>query len=214
MEEADLARNVAASYHSAGPRAVAEGEDWYPAAQALAKHLFDDLTVGAGILAALSPLTPWQRNVELAVMVSKGHPPLDLPTLGIACRAVDRMVRGEPWTTVLGGRKTRAFASGIETGGNTHLVCVDRHARDLAWGVAFTGMGGVREVPPDVAPAEYRAVAAAYTAVAAAVNKPAPIVQAVTWVVQRGPIQYTIPVTETEMFLHDRAVTAHQPEEG
>ncbi len=195
---------IVTAYHSATPVARQEGEDWYPAAQALAKYLFDDTSLGAGVIASLSPLTPWARNIELAEMVAHGHDPLDLPTLGIACRAVDRIVNGEPWWCVLNGPKVRAFASAVETAGLTDMVCVDRHARDLAYGVGFTGVGGKRDQDSGVTVREYRAIAAAYRQVADQLNQPAPVVQAVTWIVQRGPVQTQIPVTETEIFLSTR----------
>lgn len=199
-----MAEVIADSYASAGPAALREGLDWYPAAQALAKHLFDDIHLGAGIIAALSPLTPWARNVQLAQMVARGANPLNLPTLGQARRCVDAILRHGSWDGVLRGWKVRAFASGIETAGLTDQVCVDRHARDLAYGVPFTGIGGVRTDESDLTRTEYRVVAHAYRQAALLLNQAAPIVQAVTWVVQRGPVQTSIPVTETEMFLHNR----------
>lgn len=199
-----FAAAVTAAYRSANDVARQEGEDWYPSAQALAKYLFDDTSLGAGVIASLSPLTPWDRNIELAAMVAHGHPPLELPTLGIACRSVERIVNGEPWWAVLRGPKVRAFASAIETAGLTDQVCVDRHARDLAYGVGFTGIGGKRKDDSGLTLTEYRAIAAAYRAVAESLGQPAPVVQAVTWVVQRGPIQTSIPVTETEIFLSNR----------
>lgn len=50
-----------------------EGLEWYPKAYAIAKDVGNgDVKLGAGLLAAISPQMPWNRNVQLARNAMKG----------------------------------------------------------------------------------------------------------------------------------------------
>ena len=66
-------RNIVDAYHSASPASHAEGTRWYTDAHGIAKQISgmldsDDIRVGAGIIAALSPQMEWGDNVSEAVL--------------------------------------------------------------------------------------------------------------------------------------------------
>lgn len=90
------------------------------------------LSTAIGVVAALSPGTAWERNLELADELlatndcahAYGADPID------KARAIRA---GEHWSKVLGGRKVRSFAHCLTDPESPHL-CVDRHQFSAALG--------------------------------------------------------------------------------
>lgn len=159
------------------------GSYWYTDAHELAWTLAGEggVEMAAGVIAALSPRTPWGRNKELAVRAfADGHAS---GTLGVSVRAADRILAGEDPLTVLKGDKVRNFYLSIM--GGTNSVTVDRHALEVYLGKRFLDA----ERPP-VGKRLYREVSEAYVIAAddweARKHGLTPVqVQAITWLVWR-----------------------------
>ena len=145
------------------------GREWYADANRLAvvlAHTPDHrpgLTVAgaAGVIAALSPLTPWNRNKELAVRaVSDG---VASGTLGNSVRAANRILSGDHPLDVLKADKVRNFYLSIM--GSESAVCIDRHAWEVYAGKVYTNKSR-----PAINKGRYREASAAYRAAAEAIR--------------------------------------------
>lgn len=189
------------AFYLAHPERHEDGARWYHEAHAIAAAL--PVPPGgdaAGVLAALSPQTPWSENVALAFAAADhaASEPCDgdgstlerahatghrctyaalgpSGTLGSvrACQAA----RG---VDTLGGRKVRSFRRAIANPLTPHLV-IDRHALALFYG---------RPVSDRVAkvlerPGAYILVAAAYRAAARRLGIAPGTLQAATWLAWR-----------------------------
>jgi hypothetical protein len=133
----DYTANILNVYMRASTDEYEHGMNWYSNAHDLAlKWSRGDLWKGAGIIAAYSPLTPWWRNMELA-MYALYHNTPRVDTLSNSWQAVNRILHGEHALSVLRGPKVRAFAISIADP-NTQLVTVDSHAHSVAIGHHLT----------------------------------------------------------------------------
>jgi len=173
--------NILQAYRRATPDQVARGVDWYSDAHAFARALDPgNVRRAAGVIAALSPNTKWNRNVVLAARTySEGF---SSGTLTDNMRKADAIYNGADPADVLGGPKTRAFAEMIADPTNAHHVVVDRHAVSIALGrVASDG-----DIHATIGtPKRYEAMANEYRAAASILGVSPSIVQAVTWLVWR-----------------------------
>ena len=129
-----LTRNITRVFRTATPEQIEAGRTWYTKAHTIANTLSDThdvpLNTVAGIIAALSPLNSWGVNVNLATQfLSRGG--LDSGYLTRGLQTARFIYDGAEPSTILGGRKVRAFYEAIRTKGNTDFVCIDRHAFDL-----------------------------------------------------------------------------------
>ena len=69
----DHVDNIVKKYNEAGPEMVKGGHEWYNKAQGVAEKIGGgDVNKGAGIIAALSPMTSWDRNISDANELTKG----------------------------------------------------------------------------------------------------------------------------------------------
>lgn len=175
----DYAVNIMATYKRALFCEIVQGSTWYADAHALALELSpEDPWKGAGVIAAFSPRQPWPLNVRNArrafeTGVATGH-------TRVMCGIAQRILDGEPTLEVLKGDKTRAFAAGIATAGNSDIACIDRHAHDIAMGHHdFT------DETRTIGKVKYREMAAAYAEVADYLGLPVCQVQAITWLTWR-----------------------------
>jgi hypothetical protein len=170
-------QNILNVYNRATEEELQAGRDWYSDANALARELSPrDVYRAAGVIAAFSPMCPWNRNVELACNtfasgIATGH------TKQFNTFA-QRIHDGEYAFDVLKGQKTRAFTDAIATSGMTDMVTIDRHAHDIAMGKAFPNN---RKIGIKL----YRELAFAYSEAANKVNIPPCTLQATTWVTWR-----------------------------
>ena len=174
--------NILAVLDRATETEVINGRNWYLEAHAFACVLDGtrDGRVGAGVIAALSPITPWDRNVVLARRAfDEGR--LTGGTLGNSVRAANRILDGEEPLEVLQGLKVRNFFGSIVNPSCTKSVCIDRHAFDVAVGriTDDRSRGTLKRV------AVYESFARAYSRAAVASGLSAATVQAVTWVTWR-----------------------------
>lgn len=183
VHKATLTRNILAVYRRASSEQLAAGLAWYDTAGEYAASLASEYgtTVrhAAGIIAALSPSTPWQRNVldareVLAAFAARAPLTHKCSTYGANVVKAARIASGEQPEDVLGGLKVNAFYACIL--GDRDRVCVDRWAARVALNVNLDKVSDV----------QYRHCAEAYARAAKILGVPAREVQAVTWVVIRA----------------------------
>lgn len=174
-----LTDNILVAYHSASAKDRQDGMSWFNDALALSTELSpDDPRRGAGVLAALSPMTAWPLNRRKAILLFESGQTYGIPD------SVDKAMRiynGESPLDVLRGPKVTAFYDNIV--GNRNTVTVDRHAFDVAYGYpgAYLGMGKGK-VPPI---ALRREVGHAYVDSARVIGIAPAELQAIVWVYWR-----------------------------
>lgn len=176
-------RNILSVWFTASAQEVREGRNWYPSAHRTASMLADgDARMGAGLLAALSPQTSWWLNVELACEayetgIARRH-------TGDSCSKANRILAGaDPESVLPMRRKTGHFYRCIVDPSDPSAVCVDRHAHDVAIGVAYG------DWPRGLsAYGRYELVANCYRKAAEIVGEIPSTVQATTWVTWRNTL--------------------------
>lgn len=175
------ARHILKVYRRATAEQITEGLNWYRAAHGAAVSLDPgNPRRAAGIIAALSPKTPWSRNLELAARVySQGFAS---GTLGNSCAAANAILDGADPLDVLKGPKVRAFFQCIAEPDTTDAVCIDRHAIDVATGVRHTDATRPRA---DKGP-RYDGYVSCYQRAGYRVGITGADMQAITWVAKRG----------------------------
>ena len=173
------AANIVSVARRATPREIEAGYSWYPLAHDISAEIAPDIRYGAGVIAALSPMMPWHRNVMLArAAFAEGG--LMGGALSTNVAKANRIAAGNHPLTVLGGRKVLSFYDNIvnPTGDS---VTIDRHALDIAH----------NRVMPDSlksrigGKALYTFYSAAYREAADYLGIHAPELQAITWVAWR-----------------------------
>jgi hypothetical protein len=179
-------RNITAVYRAATDTQREEGAAWYRVARAIAARLDPaDPSRGAAVLAVLSPMVQWDRNVRLAEDAYAGRP------LGCLSRNADkarRIIAGEDPETVVTGDKVRAFWRAITDPTDQAAIVIDRHALDIAAGEV---LGDERRKSALTRKGDYARVAALYRRAAVRLSREygkdlSPVdVQATTWVAWR-----------------------------
>ena len=173
--------NIINVFESATAAEDLEGRNWYTVAHDLADMITNgNARAGAGILAALSPMTEWNHNVELArEALATGKPS---GHFGDALRKVTKIIAGEDPETVLPMiMKTGMFFRLINDPTDPDAVVIDRHAHDVAVdhrnGSEDRGLSN---------PRRYATLAHAYREAARQLGELPSTVQAVTWVAWRN----------------------------
>lgn len=173
-----LMDNILRTYAARTPTEHMAGLTWYDNAHSLALELSpSDPWRGAGVIAAFSPLTPWNRNVELARAMFESRGTLSTGTLSNSLSAARRIHNGEPTLEVLKGDKTRAFASAIADPINSTMATIDRHAFNVAMGTFDNNVSIGRRA--------FRDCSAAYVDAAFWCDIPVCAMQAITWLTHR-----------------------------
>jgi hypothetical protein len=178
-------RNIVDAYHSASPASHAEGERWYTDAHGIAKQISgmldsDDVRMGAGILAALSPQMEWGDNITEAIQLcSTGKSPRQTKVnedkaILIGC--------GNNPDDILGGEKVVPFYHAIVNPAGQGLPVVDRHAIWIYYGKPVTerqlnSVFGRKKV--------MRRIQSAYIRAGREIGQHYNVVQATTWVQHR-----------------------------
>ena len=170
--------NIRSVYSLATADERMEGMQWYVSAYALACELTpDNPEAGAGIIAALSPMTSWPENIKKArILVETGT------VYGLTANTVkaQRILAGEnPRDVLPKGKKTYAFFCNIIGENSLETVTIDRHAYDIARFEVSTDNN--RRIGVKV----YREMAQAYLDVANTLGITGAQLQAITWVVWR-----------------------------
>ena len=172
--------NIMMTFGSATPDQESRGRWWYSCAHDLANLMADGNTkVGAGLLAALSPQTSWEYNIELACdAYDTGRPTRHV---GDALSKATRILAGIPPEEVLPmERKTGHFYRCILNPVDPDAVCIDRHAHDVAVGTAYGSASRGLD-----AHGRYNLIASCYREAARRLGELPQVVQAVTWVTWR-----------------------------
>lgn len=189
MELKPTTRNVTRVYRLADDDEVSAGAQWYDRARRMAAELDpSNVERGAAVIATLSPLVSWKRNVELARQAyalprhDQGLFLRGMPTLlSNANKVWHILTSDQALDRLVHGPKVRAFWSSI-LDPTTADVVVDRHAFDVSVGQVtsdelrglFLGRKG-----------GMRTVATCYLRAADRLGVPASQVQAVTWIYWR-----------------------------
>jgi hypothetical protein len=177
----------------------AQGADWYPAAERIARAIAAEGPPGIGparaaaVIAALSPRTRWADNLAYARAALRAAQRAygsflgDLALEGLVWtetepygltdgrRKAIRILAGERPLDVLGGPKTRAFFRNIT--GDTRAVTVD------VW-AARAACGRWQPTPPNGR--RYERIARAYQAAADRLGLEPRTLQAAVWIHVRG----------------------------
>jgi hypothetical protein len=122
--------NIVRTARMAKASEIEAGVNWYPTAHAAALEM-SNLETGAGVIAALSPMMGWDRNVMLAYRAfEQGF--ADGCLKGNA-RKADAIMAGNAPLDILGGAKVRSFYANIVNPLGAD-VTIDRHAFDIVAG--------------------------------------------------------------------------------
>lgn len=173
-------QNIVEVFESATPDQEAQGRWWYQSAHDIASMITDgNVKLGAGLLAALSPQTPWWLNVELASDAYETGGPTR--HVGDALSKAARILAGiDPSEVLPMDRKTGHFYRCIVDPSDPDVVCIDRHAHDIAVGEEY----GSRDRGLS-AKGRYALIAHCYREAGQRLGEIPSVVQAVTWVAWR-----------------------------
>lgn len=127
------AENIVRVFMQASAAEIVEEIGWYERAYAFAALLDPaDPKRAAGVIAAVSPITPWGRNQDIARQAYADG--FTSGTLSRNTAKADRILAGEDPMDVLSGKKVVNFYRSII--GERDACCIDRHAFDTAVGEA------------------------------------------------------------------------------
>lgn len=129
-------RNITKAYRLSTGADREAGEGWYDSARAYAATLDSDVSRAVGVIAALSPMMPWDRNMILSREVYNGK---RSGCLSANMAKAVRILDGEAPDVVLSGAKVRAFYLNIMGIDNDEAVTIDRHAIMVAEGKRIDG---------------------------------------------------------------------------
>lgn len=172
--------NIISVWERANDDQRARGRSWYRTANDLATVMAEGNTrAGAGVIAALSPLTAWEINIRIARDAfangeARGH---TRNALGKA----ERIMMGEdPLQVLPADSKTWNFFRAIIDPEDAEAVVIDRHAHDVAVGERYEGRDrGLSSKR------RYATLALAYRIAAQRLDEIPSVVQATTWTVWR-----------------------------
>lgn len=168
------ASNILAVFETASPAQVESGTAWYQVAHEIAREIAPTVEMGAGVLAALSPLLSWDRNVALGRQAFEHGEASGC--LGRSCRGANAIMGGAAPLDILGGLKVRSFYANILDPSDPVPVTIDRHAYDIV-----TGGRSDNAKRPTMGKRLYADLSDAYREVAVEVDMIPAQVQAVTW---------------------------------
>lgn len=173
-------RNITSVWSVATDDQYEQGAHWYEQAHWTARMLADgDVRTGAGLLAALSPQTSWWLNVELACEAYEAG--TASRHTGDSCGKANKILAGiDPEDVLPMQRKTGHFYRCIINPDDPVSVCIDRHAHDIAVGVAYGDwQRGLS------AHGRYALIADCYWEAAQRLGEIPSVLQAVTWITWR-----------------------------
>lgn len=173
--------NILSVYNAATTTQRNEGLRWYRFAHECAEMISpDNVSMGAGVIAALSPRQNWDYNLQIAARAFRNGEATG--TLSMLCKKANAIMAGANPLDVLGGVKITNFYLNILDPDSNAGVTIDRHAFDIAAG----------RVTDDNTRAMlsrkgyYDAFADLYRYAARAIGISAPNLQAITWIKWRA----------------------------
>jgi hypothetical protein len=170
--------NILSLYRATSPEVVEYGMSWYSDAREYAKTLDHRFHRSAGVIAALSPRSPWNNNkAKAAQLFNQSGDGTGCGMRYNVSKAV-RIYNGEDALDVLRGEKERNFfLTIVEPDRTDHTPVIDRHAFDIANG--FAGNDASRAVLSNKG--VYAQYADAYREAAQIAAIPVQHLQAITW---------------------------------
>lgn len=178
--------NLMAVLASATDDDIDAGADWYGLANRIATDAANTfggtLRQGCGIMAALSPSSPWDANVEGTYHVCQHGTAwyCQSDVFNVRALAIRADRAADPLGT-LGGRKVRSFYRNILDPQQFGPVTIDRHAFSILCGRPLRSNDKRLERR-----GMYVMAAAIYRSVARELGLPTSTVQAVAWIVWRN----------------------------
>lgn len=132
-----LKNNIVRVYNRALP---ADSIDWYGNAYHITVELSLRYNIPiiktVGIIASLSPMLSWHKNLEYAELFLSGTAWQDMPCLKQSARKADAIMQSDGTKksieSILNGQKTTAFFNNILNPLNTAHITIDRHAFSIA----------------------------------------------------------------------------------
>jgi hypothetical protein len=178
----DYAQNVLSVFYCATDTEYNDGMEWYSRANDLAFELDPNrVDHAAGVIAALSPMMRWEKNVELARLVYTGAD--YIPCLPANAAKAKAIYNGAAPLDILGGNKVRTFFTNIldPFSDDPAHVTIDKHAIDIARGFISPYVDSYKGIGKRV----YAEFAEAYVIAAEECGVRPLQVQAITWVTHK-----------------------------
>lgn len=132
MNTETAVQNIVNIARKATAAEIEAGAEWYGVAHDAAKDM-SSLEMGAGVIAALSPMMGWERNVMLAYRAFADGTASG--AMGASVRKANAIMAGNDPLDILGGAKVRSFYANIVNPFGAD-VTIDRHAFDIVYGRA------------------------------------------------------------------------------
>ena len=178
-------QNIVQAYNKASEDSLVKGQGWYTDAKNIAEQVStlvgtEDIRVGAGIIAALSPQMSWGDNIAEALkFTSLGYSTMQTKANNVKAQKIQE---GQDPETVLGGAKVTSFYHAILEPTGQYKPVVDRHAIAIYYGkpVSHRDLGRAMSNPRVV-----RRIQSAYSRASRIVGKHYNVVQATTWLQHR-----------------------------
>jgi hypothetical protein len=168
------------TYHAATPEEMAEGMTWYrTAAQEIRRRLVPlgvTFRQACGIVAALSPQTPWARNILYAERCCRGE---NTPATGDRRRLAESIRDGADPVKVVKGLKTGEFLACL-LDQRTDRVCIDGHAYSI-----WVGRRIETSKVPTLRASDHAIIREDYQSAAYAAGVRPHQMQAITWLAWR-----------------------------
>jgi hypothetical protein len=191
--------NILKVYSQARPDERESGMYWYETAhndaRAIAERHGVTVMQAGGVIAAISPGLEWGLNlIQANEFIGAFKAKRKLPSVGAYGRKnvakALRILNGEnPYDVLpLTGPKVRAFYYCISEPLTAESVCIDRHARCLAYYKVRD-----RSETSIVRPAEFRRLAAVYVQLARELGLRPHQLQAITWVTWKRIVSEEVP---------------------
>lgn len=180
--------NILAVYEQATRQEEIDGILWYASAKAACQELSEKysvpLNVVVGVVAVLSPINKWDRNLKDAENMLKSvqdgvHPDkVKVCTFNSNKMKAWRMLVTHNVPAYLKGQKVNSFYANIM--GDDSIITIDGHIRNVC-NNEIVGMASGKRVTAKA----YREITEAFKRVAASLNLMAYELQAIVWVAWR-----------------------------
>ena len=184
-----LVNNILSAFDRSTYENKVEGFGWYQKAYRHAENMshHNGLSTfqNVGIIAALSPLSSWQRNKETALLYAQGQRKgLHTNKMMQKCAKIEETRSFDEVLEILNGDKIKAFAYNIQKWGSfCPVTTIDRHAISVAYGKRISDKDR-----PALTSKQYQFISDAYVDATKIIRKNTQVnilpqeLQAITWV--------------------------------
>jgi hypothetical protein len=163
-----------------------DGLNWYGEARDYAKHLSQEHSVPfisvAAVIAALSPMSPWERNKLDASMMVSNNTEHKYTTFGANVAKAKRLLHMTDYSAIvdeLNGLKTIAFFDNIFNE-ESELITIDSHMLSIAYGKKLS-----KSERPSMSKTLYQTIESGIRSMADRFNLRPYELQAILWVTWR-----------------------------